>query len=108
MPFFQKDKDVRIHYREEGSGFPLFIIYGGGLNSAVSYPAGPFDAFEEFRSEYRCISMDLRNSPVGQSTGPLDAEGAWDAHTGDQLALLDHLGVKQFFAMGFCIGNPLI
>jgi len=108
MPFFQKDQNVRLHYRDEGAGFPLFVIYGGGLNSAVSYPTGPIDVFEEFRSEYRCISMDLRNSPVGQSTGPLDAELAWDAFTGDQLALLDHLGVKQFFVIGFCIGNPLI
>lgn len=108
MPFFQKDKDVRLHYRDEGSGFPLFIIYGGGLNSAASYPAGPFDAFEEFKSEYRCISMDLRISPVGQSSGPFDYDQPWNAHTSDQLALLDHLGVDRFFVMGFCIGNPLI
>ena len=107
MPFYEKG-NVRIHYEEAGFGFPLFIIYGGGLNSEVSYANGPFDAVAEFKSEYRCISMDLRNANGGQSTGPLDFDNPWDAHTNDQLGLLDHLGVDQFLVMGFCIGNPLI
>jgi pimeloyl-ACP methyl ester carboxylesterase len=107
MPFYQRG-NARIHYEEAGSGFPLFIIYGGGLNSRAVYPNGPFDAMAEFRSEYRCISMDLRNANGGQSTGPLDFDQPWDAHTADQLGLLDHLGVDRFLVMGFCIGNPLI
>ena len=107
MPFYERG-NVRIRYEEAGSGFPLFIIYGGGLNSIVTYANGPFDAMEEFKSEYRCITMDLRNANGGLSTGPLDFEQPWDAHTGDQLGLLDHLGVDRFFVMGFCIGNPLI
>ena len=107
MPFYERD-NVRIRYEEAGSGFPLFIIYGGGLNSIVTYARGPFDAMEEFKSEYRCITMDLRNANGGLSTGPLDFEQPWNAHTGDQLGLLDHLGVDKFFVMGFCIGNPLI
>ena len=107
MPFYEKG-NVRIHYEEAGAGFPLFIIYGGGLNSTVAYPNGPFDAVAEFKSEYRCISMDLRNANGGQSTGPLDVDNPWDAHTNDQLGLLDHLGIDKFLVMGFCIGNPLI
>ena len=35
MPFFQKG-DVRIRYEETGSGFPLLVTPGGGLNSRVS------------------------------------------------------------------------
>ena len=107
MPFYEKG-NVRIRYEEAGSGLPLFIIYGGGLNSKVSYTTGPFDAMAAFKSEYRCITMDLRNANGGQSTGPLDFDQPWDAHTGDQLGLLDHLGVDRFLVMGFCIGNPLI
>jgi len=107
MPFYEKG-NVRIAYQEAGSGFPLFVISGGGLNSKMNYANGPFDAFAEFKSEYRCISMDLRNANGGQSTGPLDLEQPWHAHTGDHISLLDHLGVDKFFVMGFCIGNPLI
>ena len=35
MPFYEKG-DVRIHYEEVGSGFPLMVIPGGGLNSTVA------------------------------------------------------------------------
>ena len=107
MPYIQRGQ-TRLHYEEAGSGFPLFIIYGGGLNSRVVYPRGPFDAFAEFSSEYRCIAMDLRNANGGESVGPLDFDDPWNAHSDDQLAVLDHLGVDRFFVMGFCIGNPLI
>jgi hypothetical protein len=64
MPFYERG-NVRIRYEEAGSGFPLLIIYGGGLNSKVTYPAGPFDAVAEFKGEYRCITMDLRNANGG-------------------------------------------
>jgi hypothetical protein len=35
MPFYEKG-DVRIRYEETGSGFPLLVTPGGGLNSKVS------------------------------------------------------------------------
>ena len=34
MPFYKKG-DVRIRYEEAGSGFPLLVTPGGGLNSRV-------------------------------------------------------------------------
>ena len=44
MPFFQKG-DVRIRYEETGSGFPLLVTPGGGLNSRVSnWPAAVINA----------------------------------------------------------------
>jgi pimeloyl-ACP methyl ester carboxylesterase len=107
VPFYEKG-DVRIRYEEAGSGFPLFIIPGGGLNSCVADIFRVFDVTTEFKSEYRCITMDLRNAVDGESTGPLDVKSPWDSYTGDQLGLLDHLGVDRFLAIGFCIGNPLI
>src|SRR6202007_96552 len=35
MSFYEKGP-VRIRYQEAGSGFPLLLIAGGGLNSAIS------------------------------------------------------------------------
>ena len=109
MPFYQKG-DVRIHYEETGSGFPLLLIAGGGLNATISFFTGgaPFNAIDEFKNEYRCITMDLRNAEGGQSSGPLEIDRPWDAYADDQLGLMDHLGIKEFMVMGFCIGGPFI
>jgi len=109
MSFYDRG-EVRIHYEDTGSGYPLLLIAGGGLNSVMSYfgDRAPFNAIEEFKSEYRCITMDLRNAIGGQSTGPLEIDRPWDAHTDDQLGLMDHLGINEFMVMGFCIGGPFI
>ena len=109
MPFYEKG-NVRIHYEEAGSGFPLLLIPGGGLNSTISFFTGsaPFNAVEEFKNEYRCITMDLRNANGGQSSGPLEIDRPWDAYADDQLGLMDHLGIGKFLVMGFCIGGPFI
>ena len=109
MPFYEKGA-VRIHYEEAGSGFPLLIISGGGLNSAISYLAGkaPFNPIEEFKSEYRCIAADLRNANMGQSSGPLEIDRPWDSFTDDHIGLMDHLRIDKFMVLGFCIGGPFI
>lgn len=109
MPFYEKG-NTRIHYEDVGSGYPLLIIPGGGLNSKIDFYTltAPFHASRELQSEYRCITPDLRNAPEGQSTGPLEVDRPWDSHTDDQLGLMEHLGFKKFLVMGFCIGGPFI
>jgi pimeloyl-ACP methyl ester carboxylesterase len=109
MPFYERG-NVRIHYDEAGSGFPLLLIPGGGLNSTIEFVTekGPFNAVEEFKGEYRCIVADLRNANGGQSSGPVEVERPWDSYTDDQLGLMDHLGIDKFLVMGFCIGGPFI
>src|SRR5215813_11401473 len=108
MPFYERG-NVRIHYEEVGSGFPLMIIPGGGLNSTVAGLAThPFNPMEEFKDEYRCIAADLRNANGGQSTGPLEIDRPWDSYADDHLGLMDHLGISEFLVLGFCIGGPFI
>jgi len=108
MSFYEKGP-VRIHYEEAGSGSPLLLIAGGGMNSSISwFRTGPFNAIEEFKGEYRCIASDLRNGNAGQSSGPLEIDRPWDSYTDDHLGLMDHLGIDKFMVMGFCIGGPFI
>jgi pimeloyl-ACP methyl ester carboxylesterase len=105
--FYEKGP-VRIRYEEAGSGYPLLLIAGGGLNSAIAGLNNPFSAIEEFKGQYRCIAADLRNANTGESSGPLEIDRPWDSHTDDQLGVMDHLGINKFMVMGFCIGGPFI
>jgi pimeloyl-ACP methyl ester carboxylesterase len=109
MAFYEKG-NVRIHYQEVGSGVPLLVLPGGGQNSTIGFMSerAPFNANEEFKNEYRCITADLRNAPSGQSTGPLEIDRPWDSYADDQLGLMDHLGIKRFMVIGYCIGGPFI
>ncbi len=105
MPFCQKG-DVRIRYEEAGSGLPLLLTPGGGLNSRVSnWPTAVFSAPEELKNDFRVITMDQRNANAAESTGPVPTGDAWDAFADDQLGLMDHLGIDKFFYMGYCIGG---
>src|SRR5437762_2634042 len=107
--FYEKGA-VRIRYEEAGTGFPLMLLPGGGLNATISFFTGnsPFNAIEEFKGQYRCITADLRNATTGQSTGPVEVDRPWESYADDQLGLMDHLGIDKFMVMGFCIGGPFI
>jgi pimeloyl-ACP methyl ester carboxylesterase len=104
---FYERGNVRIRYAEIGSGFPLLATPGGGLNSRISnWPAAVINIMEEFKNDFRVITMDQRNASTGYSTGPVPVDNPWDAFADDQLGVMDHLGISQFFFFGNCIGGP--
>jgi len=104
--FYEKG-DVRIRYAEIGSGFPLLATPGGGLNSRmINWPTAVINIVEEFKNDFRVITMDQRNATNGESTGPVPVANPWDAFADDQLGVMDHLGIRQFMFFGNCIGGP--
>jgi len=104
--FYEKG-NVRIRYAEIGSGFPLLATPGGGLNSRISnWPTAVINIMEEFKNDFRVITMDQRNATGGESTGPVPVDDPWGAFAGDQLGVMDHLGIDKFFFFGNCIGGP--
>ena len=104
--FYEKGP-VRIHYDEAGSGFPLLLIAGGGLNSTMAgLPRSPFNPIEEFKGEYRCVFADLRNANAGQSSGPLEIDRPWDSYTDDHIGLMDHLGIDKSWCSASALRVP--
>jgi pimeloyl-ACP methyl ester carboxylesterase len=104
--FYEKG-DVRIRYAEIGSGFPLLATPGGGLNSRIgNWPTAVINIMEEFKNDFRVITMDQRNANNGESSGPVAVDRPWDAFADDQLGVMDHLGIREFFFFGNCIGGP--
>ena len=106
MPFYERG-DVKIYYEEAGSGFPVLVMPGGGLNSQSSWwPRMPFNAMEVLKGDFRVITMDQRNATGGESSGPVPSDDPWGAFADDQLGVMDHLGINKFFFFGNCIGGP--
>ena len=107
---FYERGDVRIRYLDTGgSGFPLLIIPGGGLNSTIQglISSHPFNAIDEFKSEFRCVTCDLRTAYAGESTGPLESDRPWDAFTDDHVGIMDHLGIDKFMVLGLLHRRPV-
>jgi pimeloyl-ACP methyl ester carboxylesterase len=103
MPTFKRG-DVSIHFEEYGAGYPILLFAPGGMRSSIEFWANsPFDPTRELAADFRVIAMDQRNA--GKSSAPITADDGWDTYTGDHIALLDHLGIKQCHVMGGCIGG---
>ena len=97
--FYEKG-NVRIRYAEIGSGFPLLATPGGGLNSCIAvWARAVINIPEEFKNDFRVITMDQRNATGGESTGPVPSDNPWGAFADDQLGVMDHLGIDKFFLL---------
>ena len=104
--FYEKG-NVRIRYAEIGSGFPLLALPGGGLNSCIAvWARAVINIPQEFKNDFRVITMDQRNATGGESTGPVPSDDPWGAFADDQLGVMDHLGIDRFAFFGNCIGGP--
>jgi len=99
MPFYQRG-DVRIRYEEVGSGFPLLVIPGRGLNSRISnWQNAVINAMEEFKHDFRCITMDQRNATsISRSSDGLTLSEVPDAAQAGILVELGSKPIKSYTA----------
>ncbi len=105
MASFRTNDGADIYYEVHGDGFPVLLIAPGGMRSAVSFWENtPWNPITQLQGDFQVVAMDQRNA--GRSTGPVSAKDGWQTFTGDQLALMDHLGHDRFHTAGMCIGGP--
>ena len=103
LGFYEKG-NIQLRYAEIGSGFPLLATPGGGLNSCIAaWARAVINIPEEFKNDFRVITMDQRNATGGESTGPVPVDDPWGAFADDQLGVMGHLGMNEFFFFGNCI-----
>ena len=108
MPVFQRN-DINIYYEvagPEATSLPaVLLIAPGGMKSAISFWSHtPWNPITQLSSQFKVVAMDQRNA--GRSSAPVAAADGWHTYTEDQLALMDHLGIERFHAVGMCIGGP--
>lgn len=102
MPEVRRPDGAVISYKVTGSGYPLLLIAPGGVNSQMEFwKRSVVNPVEVFADEFMVIAMDQRQA--GRSRTPL-LPFSYKVCNGDQLAVLDDLGIERAHAMGGCIG----
>jgi 3-oxoadipate enol-lactonase len=88
---------TRLYYEIVGSGAPLVLVHGRGLDRRMWD-----DQMAAFSAAYRVIRYDARG--FGKSSLPTEAPFR---HADDLHALLDHLGVRQAHVAGLSMGGRI-
>ncbi len=79
-----------LYYEIAGSGYPLVLIHGFGLDTRMWD-----DQFEAFARHYRVVRYDMRG--YGKSVPPTDESYS---QTDDLKALLEHLRIDRAHVFG--------
>src|SRR5438046_7090312 len=87
---------IEMYYEMRGAGEPLLLLHGGtgaGINWGLIFKNAP--------AGYRLVVPDLRGH--GRSTNP---SGGFTFRQSalDVFAMLDHLGIERFKAIGMSLG----
>ena len=105
MTYFKRD-NIELYYEDSGEDLPAVLLLApGGMKSSIAFwDKAPWDPRDALKGEFRVIAMDQRNA--GNSRAPVSGNDGWHSYTADQLALMDHLSIDRFHALGMCIGGP--
>lgn len=89
--------DIQLYYEVCGQGAPLVLLHGFFRSTRVWQPY-----IEDLAAHYQVIAVDLRGH--GRSTNPA-GRFTHSQSARDIFALLDHLGIDRFQAMGISSGG---
>ena len=94
-----------LQYETRGEGPAILFLAPGGLRASrtETWAAAPWNPLDALADRYQVVGMDQRNT--GTSFAPITAQDGWADYAADQLAVMDHLGIAEFFYMGYCIGG---
>ena len=102
MPEITRPDGAVIHYETWGDGHPLLLIAPGGVNSEIAFwPRSAINPIDEFAGEFLVIGMDQRHAGSSWQAPPTFS---YELTSGDQLAVLDAVGVDRAHVWGGCIG----
>lgn len=91
---------VKLAYRLEGAGFPVFFIHGEGYSHELWT-----EQIEAFSSKYLFVSYDRRGH--GMSDDPITGYSE-TAHAEDLNALLEHFGIREAHFVANSRGGAII
>ncbi|EFH81136.1 alpha/beta fold hydrolase [Ktedonobacter racemifer] len=98
MPFVTIPDGTRLYYEESGTGEPLLLVSGQGLDHTS------WDGIrDDFTDRYRVIVFDHRGT--GQSDQPTAPPYSTRGFAQDAIALLDHLGIARVHVYGYSMGG---
>jgi pimeloyl-ACP methyl ester carboxylesterase len=100
MPSVEVEPGVSLHVEDIGSGRPVVLVAGFGLNSE----SWQGQVYPLTQAGYRFISLDVRGT--GQSSKPLDGYGM-DRLAADIVAVLDHLDLRGVTLVGWSFGAQM-
>lgn len=89
-----------LHYRREGSGFPLVLVHGYFGGSAMWS-----DQIAAFAGDYDVIAPDLAG--FGESSHMVSPTTI-EAHAQSILDLLSDLGIERFHLLGHSMGGMIV
>src|SRR5215475_3798685 len=88
----------QLYYEIHGSGRPLVLLHGGLMTIDLNF--GPL--LKPLAAGRQVIAVELQGHGHTADTGrPMTI----DAHAGDVVALLDHLGIAEADVYGFSLGG---
>lgn len=101
-----------LPYQVSGRGIPVLLIAPGGMRSNIAnWASSPYNPITALPAErFQVIAMDQRSAQSslrpgsGNSTAKVKASDGWQTFMEDQIALLDHLGIRRCHSIGMCIG----